>query len=314
MRTASGSAGRIFGARQDETLSAALSELHICELPLHVLVDRRSKQRASGGIVTHLCEHPLPEGSFCRIDHNVFVSSPEATLVQLAPSLPYADLLELMLEFCGGYAIDDASERGFQERPALTSAAQLETFVRRMGGRRGAKAIRPLLRYVVDDSASPMESIVLMLLCLPSKLGGYQLPIPQHNVEIPITERARSQTKRKSLVCDLYWWEFHLDVECDSTLYHSSKEQLGIDSDRRIILDAMGHQYVGITRWQLEHDEDFLNAVLAIRRAMGLKLRNAPEAIQKKRVALREYLVTPQGSRPALVIDRSYRKHDTRSS
>ena len=100
-----------------------------------------------------------------------------------------------------------------------------------------------------------------MLLCLPSRLGGRQLPIPEHNVAIPITERARSHTRRKTLVCDLYWKEFRLDVECDSTRHHSSKRQLGIDSNRRIILDAMEYKYVGITYWQLENESEFEDVV-----------------------------------------------------
>ena len=301
LRNAGPTAGRIFGARDNDSLKSVLSELRVTELPLHVMVNSPSKCRTTNGLVTHLYEKPLPEGSFCRVDEGVFVASPELTLAQLAVELPRADVLEIALEFCSGYALDPDSERGFIERPALTSSRRLATVAKRLAGRRGAKRLAQILPYVVDDSASPMESIVLMLLCLPSKLGGYQLPLPKHNVEIPIPERIHSHTRRKKLVCDLYWERYRLDVECDSTKYHSSKEQLGVDSDRRIILDAMGFSYVGITRWQLEHADEFLNVVQAIKRAMGFRVdRKVPAHIAANRDSLREYLVTPQGKRAPL--------------
>jgi predicted ATPase len=98
----------------------------------------------------------------------------------------------------------------------------------------------------------------------------------------------------------LYWKEFRLDAECDSTRHHSSKRQLGIDSNRRIILDAMEYKYVGITYWQLENESEFEDVVQAIRRAMGLRLRKASDRIRANRNALREYLVASQESRQPL--------------
>ena len=300
VRQAMPTSGRIFGATPEDSLLACLSDLDIDNLPLHVMVGDKNQRRSWASVESHLYAKPLPEGSFCRISARVYVASPELTLCQLATKLPFVDLLELCMEFCSGYTLNPESERGFDDRPALTSSARLSSFVRKLKGRHGAKQIRPVLNYVVDDSASPMETITLMLLCLPSKLGGYQLPLPEHNVSIPITERAKSHTKRKHLICDLYWSEFNLDVECDSTTHHSSKEQLGIDSDRRIILDAMEYSYVGITWWQLEHKEEFANVVQALRRAMNLQLREAPEHIALNREALRTYLTTTHGERKPL--------------
>ncbi len=300
VRSASPTSGKIFGARPDASLSSCLHDLQIEELPLHVMVDTSNKREKRGSVITHLYRQPLPEGSLCRISENVYVASPELTLCQMATLLPPVDVLELCLEFCSGYCLNSENERGFDDRPALTSSSRLATFVRRFKGRHGVKQIRSLLPYVVDDSASPMESVVLMLLCLPSRLGGRQLPIPEHNVAIPITERARSHTRRKTLVCDLFWKEYRLDAECDSTRHHTSKRQLGIDSNRRIILDAMEYKYVGITRWQLESEDEFEDVVQAIRRAMGLPLRSTPKHVRDNRNALREYLVASHGSRQPL--------------
>ena len=302
LRHALPTSGRIYGERSNGTLLEALVDLEITTLPLHVMVGSFSSRRTWTSVHAHLFEQTLPEKSFCRIGPHVYVASPELTLCQMAAKLPFIDLLELCLEFCGGYALNPNSERGFDDRPPLTSASRLRSFTQRYKGRRGARCIRPALPYIVDNSASPMESAVLMLLCLPSRLGGHQLPLPQHNVSIRITEKAHSHTKRKHLVCDLYWEDFHLDVECDSTLHHASKRQLGVDSDRRIILDAMGYPYVGITTWQLQHADEFLNVVQAIRRCMGLRRQNPPEHIRHNREALRAYLSTPNGSRSALIL------------
>lgn len=313
-KQASPDAGRVFGARTDGSLQAAVAHLDIKDAPLHIMVSDRKDRRKRSNLVAHYYPLPLPEGSFCKIGHNVYVSSPELTLVQMATILPQIDLLELCLEFCSGYTLNPESERGFDDRPALTSRKHLQAFVEKMKGHRGAGRIRSILPYVIDNSASPMESAVLMLLCLPSRKGGYQLPLPTHNESIPITGRARSHTGRRRLICDLYWEEFHLDVECDSTKHHTSKDQLGIDSDRRIILHAMGYHYVGITRWQLEDSRRFLDAVQAIRRAMGFKLRKAPPHIELNREALRHYLATPQGERTPLKFQQAPKRSSMRSA
>ena len=292
---------RIYGARIDDSLTACLTDLQITELPLHVMVGRPSSRQSRGNIISHLYEQALPEGSLCRISPDVYVASPELTLCQLSTSVSFVDLIELCLEFCSGYVLNpEDAERGFDDRPALTTSSRLAAYVARYEGRRGASLMKRALRYVIDNSASPMETHVLMLLCLPSKLGGYELPMPRHNVSIPVSDRAKSHTGRTHLLCDLYWEEFHLDVECDSTLYHTSKEQLGIDSDRRIILDAMKYKYVGITGAQLEDARRLLDAVQAIRRAMGLRLRDTPDHIAARREALRVYLTTRPDKRQPL--------------
>lgn len=293
--------GRVFGARPDTSLPSSLTDLHLEQTPLHVMVGKSKNLRRWDNLRAHLFEKPLPEGSFCEIGPGVYVASPELTLCQMSLEEPFVDTLELCLEFCSGYVLNPESERGFDDRPALTSRRRLASYVDKLSGRRGAKPLKRILPYVIDNSASPMESIVLMLLCLPTRLGGYQLPLPEHNVVIPVNERARSHTNREKLCCDLYWAKKHLDVECDSTSYHSSKHQLGIDSDRRIILDAMGHPYVGITRWQLEDAGRFLDVVQAIRRALGLQLRKEPEHVKINREALRAYLVEPKENRRPLI-------------
>lgn len=303
IRSAGPTTGRVFGAGERITLESAMNELGIGEPPLHVMVNALSKRRTTTNLATHLYEHPLPEGSFCRVDEHVYVASPELTLAQLTLEMPLVDVLEIALEFCSGYALEPDSESGFIERPAITSSKKLASYAKHLAGRHGAKQLAQILPYLVDDSASPMETISLMLLCLPSKVGGYQLPLPEHNVSIPIPGHAHSHTRRRHLICDLYWESHHLDVECDSTKHHSSKEQLGVDSDRRIILDAMGYPYVGITWWQLEHADEFLNVVQAIRKALHLKpLQQAPAHIEANRDKLREYLVTRQGERRPLML------------
>ncbi len=54
-----------------------------------------------------------------------------------------------------------------------------------------------------------------MLLCLPYSLGGYGLPHPTMNAEMPLPKNVAA-TGRSSLRCDLYWPAVRLDVEYDS--------------------------------------------------------------------------------------------------
>ena len=61
-----------------------------------------------------------------------------------------------------------------------------------------------------------------MLLCLPYSLGGYGLPHPTMNAEMPLPKNVAA-TGRSSLRCDLYWPAVRLDVEYDSAEFHSAE-------------------------------------------------------------------------------------------
>ena len=66
----------------------------------------------------------MPDGSLYQVSDGVYITSPEFSLLLLSKSLPFDALVLLCDEVCGGYALD-ATERGFYDRPALSSVSKV---------------------------------------------------------------------------------------------------------------------------------------------------------------------------------------------
>lgn len=105
-----------------------------------------------------------------------------ASFLQMAESFPLETLVVAGMELCGRYAV--SREGAISSRCPLTSASRLRRFVGQAEGMRGVKKARRALRFVMDDSASPMETSLALLLSMPRSLGGYGLPRPVMNLRI----------------------------------------------------------------------------------------------------------------------------------
>lgn len=150
-------------------------------LPLHVLVSNAKARRKSVTQICHAWAAPLPAGSLVKLDKKVYCCTPEFLLLQLAPVLPLSLLIELAHEFCGGYSTRHWGCVPYKRCSPLCSLESLRFYALRAEGTKGATKLRRALKYVVGRSASPMETVVAMLLSLPKKLGGYGLPYPKLN-------------------------------------------------------------------------------------------------------------------------------------
>ena len=106
-----------------------------------------------------------------------------------------------------------------------------------------------------------------MLLCLPYSLGGYGLPHPTMNAEMPLPKNVAA-TGRSSLRCDLYWPAARLDVEYDSAEFHSAERLLASDSMRRIALESMDVTSVNLTAEHLRRASLFDEAAQGIARIL----------------------------------------------
>ena len=107
------------------------------------------------------------------------------------------------------------------------------------------------MRYVQDGAASPMETMLAMMLCLPYGLGGYGLekPLINHRVDVPSSSKRLAD--RAYCVCDLCWPEAKLCVEYDSARYHVDPDRQDSDARRRSTLIALGYTVVTVTRGQV---------------------------------------------------------------
>lgn len=222
-------------------------------MPLHILVGSGNARKTAGSLRCHVSSGRFPHGSFIQAEPGLAVSSPELCFVQMASELSLVELMMLGYELCGNYRLNKTSEPegGFHKGRALTSVAALDSFVEKARGLKGRTNARKALRFITDGSASPMESALTLLLCLPYRLGGYGLPMPQLNYPIEVGTATRSMPGKQIYHADLFWLDEQVDVEYDSDAHHLTPEQHAHDGMRRNALQASGIVVLSATRKQI---------------------------------------------------------------
>ncbi len=239
---------------------------------IHATVAHARLRRAGGGIETSVRKGPFHPWSFMRIEDGLYVSTPEMAFCEMASVLSLERLIALGFELCGTYR--RASTFGLARYGAtpLTSPGALASFIEKSPQFKGVKKARRALPCILAGSASPRESELAMLLCLPYSLGGYGLPHPTMNAEMPLPKNVAA-TGRSSLRCDLYWPAARLDVEYDSAEFHSAERLLANDSMRRIALESMDVTSVNLTAEHLRRASLFDEAAQGIARILGKRVR-----------------------------------------
>jgi len=269
----------------DKPAASALKRLDTRGLtfPLEITVGIQSSVRKSHVVRTHVHREAFPEGSIFDIGDGFFVTSPEYCFFQMAHELPLAKLVQLGLELCGSYSLpaNDAAraepkvaEKGFIDRPALTTKASLVLSLARMEGRFDQRSLASALQYIEDGSASPMETILSILLTMPYRYGGYGFPMPELNGLVKPIKLAKQSSSKTSFRCDLYWRELDLAVEYDSDKYHQLPEEIAQDAKKRNSLLAMGITVASVTRIQLRSTVEFERLATQLAIHFDRRLRN----------------------------------------
>ena len=169
------------------------------------------------------------------------MSTPEATFFQLGNSLSLVQLITIGYELCGSYGLNDQADKGFVRKDPRSNPQFIKRYLDKCSRLHGIKTAKRASNYVVEGSASPMESLLSMLLCLPPLLGGFGLPL-----------------------------------EYDSDTFHSSKSKLHLDSSRRSILEKAGIHVVSVTKNQVFDREQLFSLAKIVSRKLGKRLSPTP--------------------------------------
>lgn len=282
-------------------ITAQLWLEHI-EKPIHAFVAERAKGTSTKHLITHVFSQQIPNGTFLDLGHGVCICTPQFTFLQLASQLESLELLALGMELCGTYsrwsphvesgglaaARDRENARSCTyELPPVISAKRLTAFVNRMGGQRGAIGARRVIRWVLDGSASPMETATYLLLCLPRRLGGYGLPKPVLNPVLKIS----GPDGVKKRYPDLFWLGANIDVEYNSDEAHSGEWSRYRDSKREIELTVANVRVLPLTRPQLMDAKEFDGFAHGLRRMLGIRSRPMDPDWPYRRDELRRFFL-----------------------
>ena len=246
--------------------------------PLHVLVARDSRRRRG-------------------------VCSPEVCFLQMASILSLVELIQLGFELCGTY---DLSSDDVRECPSLTSVSKLTACIEKIPNVNGRKKALRALRYIAENSASPMETSLVMLQCLPYRFGGYGMEMPLLNFRIDVTGQARRFTSRSYFKADLYWPAFKLIAEYDSDKYHKEARRKASDSERRNALEAMGYTVVSITLDLVDNRASMARVANVLAKHTGRRLTYVEPEFTVACIKLRSVLFS--GERYGLNAERAHQR------
>lgn len=319
------------------TVEACRGELLRKDPPLHLLVPSAGSRHNTEGVIDHVFSGQLPRGSIRKIDTglwdepchpNVYVTSPELTfLIHAGTRCPSADtpdtrsiddgrldLLSVGFELCSYYlkrpdsllkTADElrlfipANRQGIHqiERP-LTTPAAIANYLDRIEGRpRGIAIARRAASRLAAGAASPMEAIVTLLLCLPRRLGGYGLPLPELNGHLVLSDRARILAGQGNEFIDLFWRSKRVALEYDSDAHHVvgvGPREILTDKHRANAANDMNVRPISLTKDQLYSPTAFDAIARSIRSHLGIWLKPDTDEMRHRRMELRLALLGPR--------------------
>lgn len=269
--------------RDVEGLRARLLELlGMRELPrrIDVLVDSSSKRLRSRHLAPHCWSGKVSSGSLVSLGDGLWASSPEFCFLQLAGELPLVDLILLGYCLCGKY-FPSCTEKGFVATGGITTIERMQAFLdAQEPGAYGLRKAQKALRWVLDNSWSPMESRSALVMILSRSLGGYGLERPVLNQVVWLSEGAAAIASCPYYVIDIYWEKAHWAMEYDGPEFHK-RLMRDIQRDLALMHDGITLQHATAT--QIRDERQLSEMVRQLSKRLGKRLRRPPKGTAAKR-------------------------------
>ena len=215
-----------------------IEKMGLLSSPVHILVDPSTRRSESERVVTHSQDlHAIPPNLLLKVDDDLYASSCELCFLQMASSLTKTELIALGFELCGSYSHFAPPISGYYERNPLTTASSISFALDALKGAYGISGARSGLKWVLDGSASPMETVCACMLTLPNSMGGEGFIAPQLNFEVPLDEAGRRITGKKTCRIDMAWPDQMLGIEYNGADSHTDEKA---DRLRREALQRKG--------------------------------------------------------------------------
>lgn len=293
----------------------------ILGVPLHRLVFSRNELSNGKLFRDHFWSGECPFGSIWEHELGVSVTSPAMTLLGLASTIPFPQLLMAVYEMCGGFAVFRPSE-GIEEamrkywhggterlglwkrvmsikgaptslwmRPSLLGLDELKRFASEVAGHRGARPLAEAAELVTGVCESPFEVQASLLLGLPRRFGGMGFTDIENNKVIHLSSDARALCGKSTCRADIYLEgngvAGPVDIECQGAMVHDSGESAIFDSRRTAALQSMGIDVVPVTFDQISDPRSFGALAALVAKRSGRKLAPKTEGLQRRELDLR---------------------------
>lgn len=160
---------------------------------------------------------------------------------------------QVLCDFMGTYRYVPINKDGsrktdvvFGTKPIIEPVV-ITGYLEEMGAARGIRRARRAMQLAFANAASPMETLLALILTLPQQMGGFGLPRPVLNEEIPIEPLQRELSSQDTIVADLCWGKQKVIVE-----YYGWDEHFGA-GPRKVASDAARVNSITALGWTVFH-------------------------------------------------------------
>ena len=268
--------------------------------PLDILACARGQYHTSALLRPHLWTGDIPSGGRVHLADDIWMATPELILQQFAAHSSLTQLVMMGDELCGSFAVYSPpplireclqrihERRGIPKiagweplvdgkgnltnlwsRPPLATPQTILRFAEMSDARRGRLRLQQAAALMREGAASPFEVRAGILLGFPRRLGGEGFEDFTFNHKVTLSREGRLLAQRQFCMCDLFWEEGNLDLECQSTVVHQEERSFLSDSDRCAALSYMGINVLPITYAQLRDAQRFAALTKTIARFLG---------------------------------------------
>ena len=268
----------------EQMLADEMERNGIHERPHHLLVNRSYRGYKRDDIVVHIANNALPPRALIKASRSLYVTSPELTFIQIAASgeLDEMELALIGFELCGTYVLDDSWDGCTHTDTPLTSVLKISRMIDALPGYAGVERAHKALTHVADGSNSPMESVLAMLVSLPTRMGGLGLgPIAlNHPVATPLGPRRP----------DILFTKHRVGLEYKGKEYHSV-EAVGRDDRRQNKLTGSGVTILNVWYEDLVNEHLFEQFITDLFRTLSMRKRIRVKGFVEKQALLRARLM-----------------------
>lgn len=275
---------------------------------IDVVVHRHQHVRPITGLITHYASYPLIDGSLFRVDpalgigDDIYVTAPALSWIFMSQSLNDLGALEQAFELCGSYAVSADGSLLTGIAPVTTSRElmrQTRGIARaacdqRVPGLSRAMAMAP---YVLDNSASPMETKVAIMLSLPVNRGGWGITDLALNQRFDLSREQREIARKTYLVIDGCIASKRLGYEYDSREFHDRDDREYSDRVRLAAVQCLGLRVLPLTADIVMDELRCTSFFDELARLAGKRIRKLGARTLRRRCRVRRELGLPVAER-----------------
>lgn len=161
---------------------------------------------------------------------------------------------QVMCDFMGTYRYVPASPGDESDRPDMVFNTKpivrpdaLESYLDEMGSVWGVRRARRVAKLAFAGAASPMETAIALMLSMPTGMGGFGLPRPRLNWEVPLDGSLGSLMSQDRIVADLSWEREKVAIE-----YYGWDEHFA-QGPRKVAADLARANSLASQGWRVLH-------------------------------------------------------------